>query len=285
MASIRDIKTRIVATEKTSQITSAMNMVSASKLKKSEKKYISYIPFMNKIGDVIHNVITSPDFSSHPLLDEREIKKVGYVVITSDRGLAGSYNSGLLKSFVNHVKDDENCVVSVIGQKGFSYLKRSGINVINDDIIPFSDDCNFADYADISKTIINKFIDKEIDKLVVVYNHYINTITQEVKFETLLPLSSISISKSEDKSLLYDYDSPIEEILDQIVPMYVTNTIYGKVLDSKTSEHASRMTAMKSATDNAADVVSSLKIIYNRARQQAITVELTDIIGGASAVE
>lgn len=292
MASMREIKSRITATKKTAQITKAMHMVSASKLKKAEKSIKGFRPLMINLRSMIDNLLDTDDIS-HPMLTVREVKQTCYILVSSDRGLAGPYNSSVFRAFSAHVQEhheDNNFLVAAIGHKAFSYAKRQGYNLLNEEAINVRDDIQFIDFKEITETFISDFLKDKIDKIVVFYNHFINTITQKVEHLQLLPvvnghLDAETETESEDKvRLIYNYEPSPQAIIDHLLPMYVENTLYGIILDAKASEHASRMTAMKSATDNAEEVIRTLQLHYNRARQAAITIELTDIIGGANAV-
>lgn len=282
--SLREVKMRMNATEKTAQITKAMNMVSASKLRRSQDKYLQYKDYMNGLDNVLTNIVSSGESFNHPMLIARPIKKTGYILITSDRGLAGPNNSNVLKRFLNEIKGmpQEQYVCGVIGNQGFNYCKHRGINLFKDESTYVRDDVSFIDIADFAKELIDMYQVGKIDRLVVVYNHFINTISQEVTVKQLLPIEKVE--RKDNLVINYEFDQGKEKSLDLILPMYVENMLYGFLLDAKTSEHASRMTAMKSATDNALGVIDTLKLAYNRSRQAAITRELIDIVGGANAV-
>lgn len=287
MASLRDIKNRIEATKKTSQITKAMNMVSASKLKRVERKHTSFEPTKTYIKLILEDVISSNPELTHPLLDNREIKKTGYILVTSDRGLAGPYNTAILRYFENLVKEnhksEDEYIVATIGYKGFSYCKRKKIPLLNTESINSRDDVKFIDFQAMSRAFIELYLDRGVDKIILVYSHFINTISQEIRQETLLPITDLIANK---EKLVSDYifEPSTEDVINQLLPIYLENTLYGIILDAKTSEHASRMTAMQSATDNAIEIIQKQNLIYNRARQAQITSEITDIINGASAV-
>ncbi len=281
--SLRDVKMRMVATQKTAQITKAMNMVSASKLRRSQEKYLQYKAYMTQLDDVLSNIVSSGERFSHPMLQERPINKTGYIIITSDRGLAGPYNSSVLKKLSSEIDELEGeHIVGVIGAQGLNYCKKKAYNLVNNEPTLIRDDVSFIDMVEFSKSFIDSYKNGEIDRLVVCYSHFVNTVTQEVVTKQILP-----IQRDEKETELvceYEFDQGMENSLNLILPMYVENMLYGLILDAKTSEHASRMTAMKSATDNANSVIDVLRLSYNRSRQAAITKELTDIVGGASAV-
>ncbi len=292
MASMREIKSRIKATKKTAQITKAMHMVSASKLKKAERAIKGFRPLMYRLRDMIDNILLEgDDLISHPMLEDREVGKICYILVSSDRGLAGPYNSSIFKAFSahiarHHISQDE-FVVATIGFKAFSYAKRMKYELLNEEPINVRDDIQFIDFNKITEVFQQDYLSGKIDSIIVFYNHFINTITQEVKYTQILPIlnrHNPNEEKDNGIKLIYNYEPSPQMIIDHLIPMYVENTLYGLILEAKASEHASRMTAMKSATDNAEDVIGTLQLHYNRARQAAITIELTDIIGGANAV-
>lgn len=283
MASLRDIKKRIEATRKTSQITKAMNMVSASKLRKVERKFKAFQPIKGKVKSILEQVLSTNADYTHPLMLGREIKKVGYILVTSDRGLAGPYNNQIIKYFENLIKEDNHdFIVGTIGYKAYSYCKRKQYPMLNAESINSRDDIKFIDFQAMSRAFIKLYLDRQVDKIVIIFSDYINTITQMVRSEVLLPITDLIENKQMvDK---YLFEPSTEEVIDKLLPIYLENTLYGIILDAKTAEHASRMNAMKNATDNAKDIIRKQNLIYNRARQAEITIELTDIIGGANAV-
>ncbi|MGP4038885.1 ATP synthase F1 subunit gamma [Gracilibacillus sp. D59] len=287
MASLRDIKTRINSTQKTKQITKAMHMVSASKLSKAEEFAKSYDPYSNKIKEVVNSIAGSGQDAEHPMLQTREVKKTAYFVITSDRGLAGAFNSGILRQVYRtieekHQSKDEYAIIAV-GRMARDFFTKRDMPILKE-ITGLSDQPNFADIKDLTSETVQLFIDEEIDELVIFYNHFISAISQQVTSKKLLPLTDLQEESGGTKST-YEYEPNQQEILDVLLPQYAESLIFGALLDSKASEHASRMTAMKSATDNADELIDDLSLQYNRARQAAITQEITEIVGGAAALE
>lgn len=284
--SLRDIKGKINATQKTSQITKAMNMVSASKLRRAERMIRDYRPFLRSIQSTIANILNSNLEVSHKMLEKREIKRTAYILITSDRGLAGGYNNNLYRNFLNDVKEkhqnSSEYVVGVVGNKGFSYFKSKDNEIVNHEPIPIRDDVQFVDIISLIQRVIDLYILEEIDEVVIYYNKFVNTITQEVTSEKVLPVESI---EGDDQSLVYDLEPSPQAVLDTLMPIYIQNVIYGFILNAKASEHAARMTAMNNATNNAKDMINRLTLHYNRARQAAITQEITEIVSGASALK
>ncbi|TBL17920.1 F0F1 ATP synthase subunit gamma [Bacillus paranthracis] len=286
MASLRDIKAKINSTKKTSQITKAMEMVSASKLNRAEQNAKSFVPYMEKIQEVVANIAQGSKGINHPMLNARPVKRTGYIVITSDRGLAGGYNSNVLRTVSNvirerHNMDSNQYSIIVLGRLGRDYLKRRGFNII-DEVVGLSDHPSFTDIKDLASRAIAMFADGAYDELYIYYNHYVSKISQEVTENKILPLTDVA---SDKPTTAYEFEPSEEEILKVLLPQYAESLVYGALLDGKASEHAARMTAMKSATDNAMEVIDSLTLSFNRARQAAITQEITEIVGGAAALE
>ncbi|MGM7721840.1 F0F1 ATP synthase subunit gamma [uncultured Metabacillus sp.] len=285
MASLRDIKSRITSTKKTSQITKAMEMVSAAKLNRAENNAKAFGPYMEKIQEVVASIANGSSDVSHPMLESRPVKRTGYLVITSDRGLAGAFNSSVLRAAFQAIqkrhKSNDEFVVIAIGRMGRDFFKKRGMNVISE-ITGIGDETNFASIKDIASGAVNMYADETFDELYMYYNHFVSAIQQDVTEKKLLPLSDISSNK---KLTSYEFEPNQEEILEVLLPQYAESLIYGALLDSKASEHAARMTAMKNATDNAKELIDTLTLSYNRARQAAITQEITEIVGGAAALE
>jgi F-type H+-transporting ATPase subunit gamma len=280
-ASMKQIKGRIQATQKTSQITKAMNMVSASKMKRAERLIRQFSNFTSKVGAIMGHLVASDDGDLiHPLLAVRPVSSTLFIVVTSDRGLAGPYNANVLKEMTRQLEQTKNPLVLVIGKKAQTFLRSRSWSSINPAPYPHKDEVNFGMVKAIMQQITVGYSEQEFDEVKIIYNHYINTLSQEVRVDTLLP-----IHVEDDSSLSsYEFEGGPQAIIDQLLPIYIENIIYGALLDSKASEHASRMTAMQSATDNAKDIIRQLNLYYNRARQASVTLELTDIIGGANAV-
>lgn len=280
----RIVKNRIVATKKTSQITKAMNMVSASKLKNAEKAINEYRPFIQKTKDIINHLAQDDASKSHPLMEVRPVQKICYLVISSDRGLAGAFNANVCKELTKKIKALDpkiSFVVLPIGLKAYTYAVKQKYPLLTGHIINIRDDIEFGEITEVIMKIVASYLTKDIDQVEVIYNHYKNTLIQEITTEIILPVAP---SDNKKYNTSYEFDGDALEILNMALPIYIENTIYSYVLDSKASEHAARMNSMKNATDNAEEVIASLELLYNRARQAAITLELTDIVGGASVV-
>jgi F-type H+-transporting ATPase subunit gamma len=285
VASLRDIKSRITSTKKTSQITKAMQMVSAAKMNRAEMNAKAFVPYMTKIQEVTASIAQGSKGVQNPLLTSRPVKKTGYVVISSDRGLAGAYNSNVLRQLFSTIKsrhqsNDEFAIIA-IGRVARDFFKKRNMPVILD-IIGVPDQPSFAEIKDIASKTVGMFADETFDELFLYYTHYVSAIQLDVTEKKLLPLTDI---QSEGKLTSYEFEPSAEEILDVLLQQYAESLIYGALLDSKASEHAARMTAMKNATDNANELISNLSLVYNRARQAAITQEITEIVGGAAALE
>jgi F-type H+-transporting ATPase subunit gamma len=286
MASLRDIKSRITSTKKTSQITKAMQMVSASKRNRAEANAKAFLPYMNKIQEVVNSIASASTDVSHPMLISRPVKKTGYLVITSDRGLAGAYNSSILRHVYKkiqqrHTSNDEYAIIA-IGRVGRDFFVSRNMHV-ELEIIGVPDQPSFTDINKLARSAVSFFQNGLYDELYMYYNHYVSAIQQDVTEKQLLPLTDLKAETAAMTS--YEYEPNAEEILEVLLPQYAESLIYGALLDAKASEHSARMTAMKNATDNASELIDSLSLQYNRARQAAITQEITEIVGGAAALE
>ena len=263
--------------------------------KKAERSIIRFRPITDNLYRSLARVIENDRDLSHPILESREIEKTVYILISSDRGLAGPYNASVFKAFQAHIEknhqSNDDFIIAALGYKAFSFAQRKHYPLLNQEVIQVRDDVQFLDFQAISDRFIKDYLSGEYDRVVVFYNKFINTLTQEVRYETIMPLEKSPIlaakKAQEDRGpykQMYHYEPTASAVLNQLLPMVVVNSLYGMILEAKASEHAARMTAMKSATDNAKDLIRDLQLQYNRARQDAITIELTDIIGGANAV-
>lgn len=286
MASLRDIKGRITSTKKTMQITKAMQMVSAAKLNKAQVKAQNFQPYTDKIRNVVVSIASGNSEKTHPMLESRPVTKTGYIVLTSDRGLAGAYNSSILRAVTNTIKErhksqDEYGLI-VMGRIGRDFFKRRNMPIVQE-IVGLSDNPTYADIKNIANATVQMFTDGIFDELFVYHNHFVSALTQTVTETKLLPLTELQ--SDQQVSLDYVYEPNEDVILEQLLPHYAESLIFGSVLDAKASEFGSRMTAMSSATDNAGSLIDELTLKFNRARQAAITQEITEIVGGAVALE
>ncbi|WP_270789816.1 MULTISPECIES: F0F1 ATP synthase subunit gamma [Enterococcus] len=298
-ASLNEIKQRIASTKKTSQITNAMQMVSASKLTKSESNSRDFQVYAQKVREVVthmtaqeltdiytNNVQDGVNYNS--MLISRPVKKTGYIVITSDGGLVGGYNSSILKQMMSMLKDDhdsqEDYVMIAIGATGADFFKARGIELAYE-LRNLSDQPSFEEVRKIVTMATTMYQNEVFDELYVCYNHHINSLTNQFRVEKMLPISDLDPDEAESYEQEYLFEPSKEAILDQLLPQYAESLIYGAIVDAKTAEHAAGMTAMKTATDNAKNIIGDLTISYNRARQGAITQEITEIVAGAAALE
>ena len=285
MVNLREIKGRITSTKSTKQITKAMQMVSSSKLRRAEQNAKAYVPYMEKIQDVVGAIASGTKDSGHPMLTARPVKKTAYLVIGSDRGLAGAYNSSILRQVQRTInerhKSKDEYVILAVGRVVRDYFVKRDHNVISN-VVGLPDQPTFADIKEIARNAVGMFIDGTYDELYMYYNHFVSAIANEVTEKKLLPLTDIAPASSNDS---YEFEPSGEAILEVLLPQYAESLVYGALLEGQSSEHASRMTAMKNATDNASDLIGDLSLQYNRARQAAITQEITEIVGGAAAVE
>ena len=284
MANLKEIRNRIASVSSTMQITSAMKMVSAAKLKKAQDAITAMRPYSDKLTELIQNLSHSIDGDTpNPYTQERPVKKVLLVAITSNRGLCGGFNSNIIKAVNQYVEQNSKQEVRLItlGKKGNDILSKSNTIVSNDNGI--FDDLSFANASKIAEGFMNAFANKEYDKVVVIYNRFKNAATQIITTETLLPIVA---EAKENSSTIADYifEPTQEEIVNELLPKSIKMQLFKALRDSFASEHGARMTAMHKATDNATELRDQLKLTYNKARQAAITNEILEIVGGAEAL-
>lgn len=298
-ASLNEIKTRVASTKKTSQITRAMQMVSASKLTKSEASSQKFQIYANKVREIVTHLTATQlndiasdnprgDINYNSMLISRPVKKTGYIVITADGGLVGGYNSSILKQTMSILEEDhqspDDYVMIAIGGTGADFFKARGINLAYE-LRNLSDQPSFDEVRKIVGMATTMYQNEVFDELYVCYNHHINSLTSQFRVEKMLPISDLDPEEATTFEQEYIFEPSKEEILAQLLPQYADSLIYGAIVDAKTAEHAAGMTAMKTATDNAATIIDDLTVSYNRARQGAITQEITEIVAGASALE
>ena len=289
--SLNDIKTKIASTKNTSQITNAMQMVSAAKLGRSEEAARNFQIYAQKVRKLLTDILhgNGSGGSTNPMLISRPVKKTGYIVITSDRGLVGGYNASILKAVMElkeeyHPNGDDFEVIC-IGGMGADFFKARGIQPIYE-LRGLADQPSFDEVHKIISKTIEMYQNELFDELYVCYNHHVNTLTSQMRVEQMLPIVDLDPNEADEEySLTFELETSREEILEQLLPQYAESMIYGAIIDAKTAENAAGMTAMQTATDNAKKVINDLTIQYNRARQAAITQEITEIVAGASALE
>ena len=289
--SLNDIKTKIASTKNTSQITNAMQMVSAAKLGRSEEAARNFQVYAQKVRKLLTDILhgNGSGGSTNPMLISRPVKKTGYIVITSDRGLVGGYNASILKAVMElkeeyHPNGDDFEVIC-IGGMGADFFKARGIQPIYE-LRGLADQPSFDEVRKIISKTIEMYQNELFDELYVCYNHHVNTLTSQMRVEQMLPIVDLDPNEADEEySLTFELETSREDILEQLLPQYAESLIYGAIIDAKTAENAAGMTAMQTATDNAKKVINDLTIQYNRARQAAITQEITEIVAGASALE
>ncbi|KQO10955.1 ATP synthase F1 subunit gamma [Paenibacillus sp. Leaf72] len=281
---MRDIKREIKSKQNTKQITKAMEMVAASRLRRAQEAAQASRPYSEKLKEVVASIAAGTKDVKHPMLETRPIKKTGYLVITSDRGLAGGYNANVLRKVTDTIrskhKSNDDFVLFVIGKKGRDYFRRRNMPIV-EEVTGLPDAPTFADIKIVASTAVQKFADGTFDELYVYYNKFVNAITQIPTEMRLLPLESVDGSAA--STAAYEYEPSPEGVLEALLPKYAETLIYSALLDGKASEFGARMTAMGSATKNATKMISNLTLTYNRARQAAITQEISEIVAGANA--
>ncbi|CIN18329.1 TPA: F0F1 ATP synthase subunit gamma [Streptococcus pneumoniae] len=289
--SLNDIKTKIASTKNTSQITNAMQMVSAAKLGRSEEAARNFQVYAQKVRKLLTDILhgNGAGASTNPMLISRSVKKTGYIVITSDRGLVGGYNSSILKAVMElkeeYHPDGKGFEMICIGGMGADFFKARGIQPLYE-LRGLADQPSFDQVRKIISKTVEMYQNDLFDELYVCYNHHVNTLTSQMRVEQMLPIVDLDPNEADEEySLTFELETSREEILEQLLPQFAESMIYGAIIDAKTAENAAGMTAMQTATDNAKKVINDLTIQYNRARQAAITQEITEIVAGASALE
>ncbi|MBK1872572.1 MULTISPECIES: F0F1 ATP synthase subunit gamma [Marinobacter] len=286
MAIGKEIRNQIGSIKSTQKITSAMEMVAASKMRKAQERMRATRPYAEKMRQVIGHIAKSNKDYRHPFMIEREVKRVGYIVISSDRGLCGGLNSNAFKLLVREMREwkDKNVAIDLcaIGQKGASFFRSYGGNVVAA-LTHIGDDPSAEVLIGNVKVMLDAFSEGKIDRLYLVSNEFVNTMTQLPKSEQLLPLPE-GIEEDIGTQWDYIYEPDARPILDGLLPRYIESQVYQGVVENLACEQASRMIAMKSATDNAGDIIKDLQLVYNKARQAAITQEISEIVSGAASV-
>lgn len=290
MANLKEVRNRIVSVGSTMQITSAMKMVSAAKLKRAQDAVTQMRPYANKLQEILQNVSSSLDSSENAYARNSSSKNVLLICISSNRGLAGGFNSNVIKKTWSLIKNDyaaNNVSVMSIGKKANDAFKRTDYNIHGTDL-PHGlnevfDNLNYATIAPIAEKIMESFVNKQFDKVVLIYNQFKNAAIQVVQDEQFLPVVPSQL-EGKTTSVDYAFEPSKEFIIGDLIPRSLKTQFYKALLDSVASEHGARMTAMHKATDNAKDMLRDLKISYNKARQTAITTEILEIVAGAEAL-
>ena len=285
MPNLKEIRSRITSVGSTMQITSAMKMVSAAKLKRAQDAITQMRPYSNKLTDLLQSLSSSLDGSeNNQYSDSRVVKKLLIVTITSNRGLCGGFNSYIIKSAKNIIeKQNNNTDVEIlsIGKKSSEHFTKNGYKMfsVHDEVY---NELTFENISIIAETIINKFLSKEFDRVVLVYNQFKNAATQIIMNENYLPIDNSAEEKTQTADYIFEPNQ--NEIVKELIPKSLKTQLFKAVLDSHAAEHGARMTAMHKATDNAAELKKELTLTYNKARQAAITGEILEIVGGAEAL-
>lgn len=292
MANLRDIKKRIVSVQSTRQITRTMEMVSTAKIKRAQERIESARPYALAMMELLGNVTRYARGAEHPLLNVRESKKrVVAIAVTSDRGLAGGFNSSILRLTEDYLRDKQAQGIEVdlvtVGKKASAYFLYRGVQPMLS-IRDISDKPTFADAKSIANSVIRAYSEAEIDEVVLLFNRFVNVAEQSPELHQLLPIESSVLDEAAEKSEVtaeYIFEPGAEQVLNVLLPTYVEALIFRALMESAAAEHGARRKAMKAATDNASEMITSLTRVYNRARQAAITTEISEIIGGAAALE
>ena len=315
--SLLELKKKIASIQKTGQITEAMRMVSGVKLNRTEKLDQEYTIYNDKVRATVSHLMSSQivkqlgketkeynEFGGSASIDysnffdlgtlaslvqpRKKIKSTGYLVISGDRGLVGSYNSQVIKNMMSIFKDadaqDKDVKILAVGSVAAQFFKKQNLNVVYE-YSGVSDVPTYNEVRDIIQTAVKMYLNGVYDELFVCYTHHVNTLTSAFRVESMLPISDIDINHKDTMPKDYIIEPDVDSVLKTVLPQFAKSMIFGAILDAKTAEHASSMTAMQSASKNAYDVVSGLKTKLNRARQAQITTEITEIIGGANALE
>ncbi|EOR92709.1 ATP synthase gamma chain [Arcticibacter svalbardensis MN12-7] len=293
MANLKEVRNRIVSISSTQQITKAMKMVSAAKLKRATNAIVQLRPYANKLKDILTNLSTSLEDSTSPFIQEREPVRVLVVVVSSNRGLAGAFNANVIKTANSLIagkyatqNQNQNVSILAIGKKGKDFYERRKYKTIGNHTEIFSD-LSFENVSTVTQTIMDGFVNGDYDRVDVIYNQFKNAGMQILVTEQLLPLPRPAAKAGDaaaESRVDYILEPSQEEIVNSLIPKSIKTQLYKAVLDSWASEHGARMTAMDKATENAGDLIKSLKLSYNQARQAAITTELTEIVSGAAAL-
>ncbi|MEH6548599.1 MAG: F0F1 ATP synthase subunit gamma [Pseudomonadales bacterium] len=286
MAGAKEIRTQIGSIKSTQKITSAMEMVAASKMRRAQERMQVGKPYAKRIRAVVAHIASANPEYQHQYLEQREVKRVGYIIVSSDRGLCGGLNINLFKAAIRSMQTwaekDIEVDLCLIGAKSAAFFNSVGGNVVAA-VRDLGEDPSVADLIGSVKTMLDAYSQGDIDKLYLVSNEFVNTMTQNPTVQPLLPLEP---HQGEEMSHHWDYlyEPDAEELLEGLLTRYIESQVHQSVVENGACEQAARMVAMKSATDNAGDIIDNLQLVYNKARQAAITQELSEIVGGAAAV-
>jgi F-type H+-transporting ATPase subunit gamma len=286
MAGGREIKTKIKSVQNTRKVTRALEMVSASKIRKAQERMKTSRPYARVMRQVIGHLAQASGDYRHPYMVERaEVKRVAYVIVSSDRGLAGGLNNNMFRKLVGEIRrwQEQGVEVDVvtIGQKASVFFRRLKVNLLGT-ATHLGDAPRLEQLIGVIKVVLDAYEAGTVDRVFLSYNHFVNTMSQQATFDQLLPLPASNAVARHDWDYIYEPDAPT--VLDHVLTRYIEVLVYQSVLENIASEHAARMVAMKAASDNATKLIGTLNLIYNKARQAAITQEISEIVGGAAAV-
>lgn len=286
MPNLKEIRSRIVSVGSTMQITSAMKMVSAAKLKRAQDNIVQMRPYSKKLTELLQDLTKNLDISEGGVFTkERKVKNKLLVVISSNRGLCGGFNANIIKKAIQSIKEEaskNNTQVLSIGKKSSEFFSKNNYNILSTHDNVYSD-LDFESVSKIAENIMDQFVDQKFDNITLIYNQFKNAATQSTIKETFLPIK-LSKDNQETQTNDYIFEPKKQEIVEHLIPKALKTQLYKAVLDSLASEHGARMTAMHKATDNASDLKDELTLSYNKARQAAITGEILEIVGGAEAL-
>ena len=289
MAGAKEIKTKIASVQSTQKITKAMEMVATSKMRKTQDRMAASRPYSETIRSVIRHVSKASIGYKHPFLVEREVKKIGILVISTDRGMCGGLNVNLFKTTLNQIKNWKEQNIStdlgLIGSKGISFFRSFGVN-IKGPLSGLADTPALEELIGVANTMFDAYRNGEIDAIYIAYNKFVNTMSQKPVVQQLVPLPESKDDHLNERQQTWDYlyEPEPKALLDSLLVRYLESQIYQAVVDNLASEQAARMVAMKAATDNAGNLINDLRLVYNKARQASITNELNEIVAGAAAI-
>jgi len=286
MATLRDIRRRIASIHSTQQITKAMKMVAAAKLRRAQENIMATRPYAQKLQELMGHIMARVEIREHPLLKQREVKNVLHVVVTADRGLCGAFNANLIRFAEHQIRttSDAESHVFTVGRKGFEYFSKRNFRVF-DHKINFFNNLQFEDVHDITKKIVAGYESEQFDRIEVIYNQFKSAIQQNIIKEQFLPFKPDEELLASTSEVDFIYEPEKAAILHTLIPKQLNIQMWKVLLESNAAEQGARMTAMENATENAEDLIAYLTLHYNRARQAAITKEITEIVGGAEALK
>ena len=287
MAGAKEIRTKIKSIQNTQKITKAMEMVAASKMRRAQERMNQARPYANRMRNVIAHLAQANLEYKHSYTESRDVKRVGFIIVSSDRGLCGGLNINLFREIINAMtqwqKQGVEIDVTTIGGKGLSFFKRVGVNIVSE-ATHLGDQPQLANLIGAMKVMMNAFSEGQIDRLFLAQNGFVTTMTQQPRVDQLIPVQAIEPDARLESHWDYLYEPDAREVVDALMMRYIESLIYQGVVENIACEMAARMVAMKSASDNAGNLIDELQLVYNKARQAAITQEISEIVGGAAAV-